>query len=90
MDPIGDQKEFIGANNVSYPYIKVTLDNLSYYINLEQHTRWRDMDQGLRGAPRTCDGSEEQDRAGAGRRKRGRIGSVVPLLRNTPTQASRS
>ena len=45
MDPIGDQKEFIGANNVSYPYIKVTLDNLSYYINLEQHTRWRDMDQ---------------------------------------------
>ena len=45
MDPIGDQKEFKGANNVSYPYIKVTLDNLSYYINLEQHTRWRDMDQ---------------------------------------------
>ena len=45
MDPIGDQKEFKGANNVSYPYIKVTLNNLSYYIDLEQHTRWRDMDQ---------------------------------------------
>ena len=37
MDPVGDQKEFKGTNNVSYPYIKVTLDNLSYYINLE-HT----------------------------------------------------
>ena len=45
MDPIGDQNECIGAYNVSYPYIKVTLVNLSYYINLEQHTRWRDMDQ---------------------------------------------
>ncbi len=45
MDPIGDQKDFKKADNVSYPYIKVTLDNLSYYINLEQHTRWRDMDQ---------------------------------------------
>ena len=45
MDWIGDQKEFIGANNVSYPYIKVTLNNLSYYIDLDQNTRWRDMDQ---------------------------------------------
>ena len=45
MDPIGDQKDFKKADNVSYPYIKVTLDDLSYYINLEQHTRWRDMDQ---------------------------------------------
>ena len=45
MDPIGDQKDFKKADIVSYPYIKVTLNNLSYYINLEQHTRWRDMDQ---------------------------------------------
>ena len=45
MDPIGDQKVFKKADIVSYPYIKVTLNNLSYYINLEQHTRWRDMDQ---------------------------------------------
>ena len=45
MDWIGDQKEFIGANNESYPYIKVTLNNLSYYIELNQLTRYRDMDQ---------------------------------------------
>ena len=45
MDWIGDQKKFIGANNVSYPYIKVTLNNLSYYIELNQITRYRDMDQ---------------------------------------------
>ena len=31
--------------NVSYPYIKVTLNNLSYYIELDQLTRYRDMDQ---------------------------------------------
>ena len=45
MDWIGDQKELKGANNVSYPYIKVTLNNLSYYIELNQLTRYRDMDQ---------------------------------------------
>ena len=45
MDPIGDQKDFKKADNVSYPYIKVTLNNLSYYIELNQLTRYRDMDQ---------------------------------------------
>jgi hypothetical protein len=30
---------------VPYPHIKVTLNNLSYYIELDQLTRWRDMDQ---------------------------------------------
>ena len=45
MDWVGDQKEFNGANNASYPYIKVTLNNLSYYIELDQITRWRDMNQ---------------------------------------------
>ena len=45
MDWVGDQKEFNGSNNVSYPYIKVTLNNLSYYIELNQLTRYRDMDQ---------------------------------------------
>ena len=45
MDPIGDQKDFKKADIVSYPYIKVTLNNLSYYIDLNQNTRWRDMDQ---------------------------------------------
>ena len=45
MDWVGDQKEFNGSNNASYPYIKVTLNNLSYYIELDQITRWRDMDQ---------------------------------------------
>ena len=45
MDWIGDQKDFERADNVSYPYIKVTLNNLSYYIELDQITRWRDMDQ---------------------------------------------
>ena len=45
MDPIGDQKDFKKADNVSYPYIKVTLNDLSYYIELNQLTRYRDMDQ---------------------------------------------
>ena len=45
MDPIGDQKDFKKADIVSYPYIKVTLNNLSYYIELNQLTRYRDMDQ---------------------------------------------
>jgi len=30
---------------VPYPHIKITLNNLSYYINLAPNTRWRDMDQ---------------------------------------------
>ena len=45
MDPIGDQKDFKKADNVSYPYIKVTLNNLSYYIELNQLTSYRYMDQ---------------------------------------------
>ena len=45
MDWVGDQKEFNGANNVSYPYIKVTLNNLSYYIEFDPITRWRGEDQ---------------------------------------------
>ena len=31
--------------DVPYPHIKITLNNLSYYINLAPNTRWRDMDQ---------------------------------------------
>ena len=35
--------------NVPYPHIKITLNNLSYYIEFDPITRWRGVDQlGLR------------------------------------------
>ena len=35
--------------NVPYPHIKITLNNLSYYIEFDSITRWRGEDQlGLR------------------------------------------
>ena len=35
--------------DVPYPHIKITLNNLSYYIEFDPITRWRGMDQlGLR------------------------------------------
>ena len=31
--------------DVPYPHIKITLNNLSYYIELDPITRWRGVDQ---------------------------------------------